>query len=96
MSEMSLTQQILLIKEMKEYILLVASEADNMRDELTTTIDYLRQQGLPSEVADTFFGPFYMGHVYKELDALLERMLQNDYRYLDDKQQQFERLLKWK
>ena len=95
MEETSLIQQIKTIEEMKQYILQVVSDVKNMRDELTTIIKYLRQEGLPPEVADGFMGPLYMGHVNKELDELLDRMHHADYGYLDDVQQKLEDILKW-
>lgn len=94
MSEMSLIQQLKLIEEMKQYILQVVSEAKNMRDELNKAINYLRQEGLPPEVADGIMGPIHMGHVNKELDELLDRMCYADYGYLDDVQQKLEDILK--
>ena len=95
MSEMSLVQQIALVKEMKDYIEKVVSETDNMRNEVNAMVNFLRREGLPTEVADHFMGSLYKNHVNSELDKLLNEICNEDYAYLEDVQQGLEEALRY-
>lgn len=92
---MSLVQQIALVQEMKDYIEKVVSETDYMRQEVNAMVNYLRREGLPTEVTDHFMGPLYMNHVNSELDELLEKIRNEDYAYLEDVQQGLEEALRY-
>lgn len=94
MSEMSLTQQIELVEEMKQFIRQIANETQKMMDDVNSIVIYLRQEGLPSEIADRFCDSLYMGQVNKDLDKLLDRITREDYSYLDGIQQDMEDALR--
>lgn len=93
MSEVSLKMQIEQIQVLLDYIKLSVFEVEKMRTEMDQWIAFLRQNGLTKEFADAFEGPLYMGHIYSELDNLMERISTQDYRYLEDVKRNLENLL---
>lgn len=90
MSEISLRQQIKQIENLKQYIDLCTYEVQKLRDDVGDSLRHLREEGLTKEYADAFEGHIYMGHVYGELDKLIDRMRKEDYRYLDEVQNKLE------
>lgn len=90
MSEISLRQQIKQIENLKQYIDLCTYEVQKLREDVGDSLRYLREEGLPKEYADAFEGHMYLGHVYGELDKLIDRMKNEDYRDLDKVQKKLE------
>lgn len=93
MSEMSLRLQIQQIEEMKQYIDLCQSEMKIMNDQVASIMNYLRNEGLPKEIADKFEGESYMGKVNYDLENLTWRLRDHDYRYLDNVQNKLKNAL---
>lgn len=94
MSEISIRQQIKQIENLKQYIDLCAFEVQKLSDDVRDSLRHLREEGLTKEYADAFEGHMYMGHVYGELDKLIDRMRKEDYRYLDEVQNKLEESLR--
>lgn len=88
MSEVSLKMQIEQIQVLLDYIKLSVFEVEKMRTEMDQWIN-----GLTKEFAEVLEGPLYMGHIYSELDNLMERISTQDYRYLEDVKKNLENLL---
>lgn len=83
MSEISLLQQIKQIDDMMQYILLIKQETENLNNSISDSVDYLRQNGLRTETADTITH-VHMGYIIEQLGFILERMQRCDYTYLQE------------
>lgn len=93
MSEVSLIQQIKQVQSLMDYIKLCVLDMEELNTDMSKWINLLRQDGLTLEFANQFEGVMYMGQVYIMLNAMADRICENDYRYLSDVKEKLESML---
>lgn len=92
MSEMSIYEQVQCINEMQNFISEFTSDIERSMNEFRADLDFLRKNGLTTEVADRYREKHFV-KTEEGINAVIEDFKYHHYSYLEDVKDKLKRVL---